>query len=108
MLLIGVAASSSFQHSQDVLLSPGQKASVDGYTIRYVRPVEAVTDQKISFGAVLDVSKGGKHVTTRDHDAQLLSVAGSVGRPDREVLRQRERGQRGRAGGRACAATSGR
>src|SRR6478736_939994 len=64
VLLIGVAASSSFKHSQDVLLSPGQKASVDGYTIRYVRPVEAVTDQKISFGAVLNVSKGGKHVTT--------------------------------------------
>ncbi|MBV9365659.1 MAG: heme lyase CcmF/NrfE family subunit [Solirubrobacterales bacterium] len=64
VLLVGVAASSSFQHSQDVLLSPGQRASVDGYTIRYVRPTEAVSSQKISFGAVLDVSKGGKHVTT--------------------------------------------
>ncbi len=64
VLLVGVAASSSFQHSQDVLLSPGQKASVDGYTIRYVRPTEAVSSQKISFGAVLDVSKAGKHVTT--------------------------------------------
>jgi cytochrome c-type biogenesis protein CcmF len=64
VLLVGVAASSSFQHSQDVLLSPGQKASVDGYTIRYVRPVESVTEQKIAFGAVLNVSKGGRHVTT--------------------------------------------
>jgi cytochrome c-type biogenesis protein CcmF len=64
VLLVGVAASSSFQHAQDVLLSPGQKASVDGYTIRYVRPTESVTDQKISFGAVLAVSKGGHHVTT--------------------------------------------
>jgi cytochrome c-type biogenesis protein CcmF len=64
VLLVGVAASSSFQHSQDVFLSPGQKASVDGYTIRYVRPVESVSPQKISFGAVLNVSKGGKHVTT--------------------------------------------
>ncbi|MBV9807548.1 MAG: heme lyase CcmF/NrfE family subunit [Solirubrobacterales bacterium] len=64
VLLVGVAASSSFQHSQDVLLSPGQRASVDGYTIRYVRPTEAVSSQKISFGAVLDVSKGGTHVTT--------------------------------------------
>jgi cytochrome c-type biogenesis protein CcmF len=66
VLLVGVAASSSFQHSQDVLLSPGQKASVDGYTIRYVRPTESISAQKISFGAVLDVSKHGRHVTTLD------------------------------------------
>jgi cytochrome c-type biogenesis protein CcmF len=64
VLLVGVAASSSFQHSQDVLLSPGQQAKVDGYTIRYVRPTESVSSQKIGFGAVLDVSKGGRHVTT--------------------------------------------
>ncbi len=64
VLLVGVAASSSFQHSQDVVLSPGQRAHVDGYTFRYVRPTEAVSAQKISFGAVLDVTKGGKHVTT--------------------------------------------
>jgi cytochrome c-type biogenesis protein CcmF len=64
VLLIGVAASSSFQHSQNVLLKPGQSARVDGYTIRYVRPTESATPQKLSFGAVLDVSKDGKHVTT--------------------------------------------
>ena len=64
VLLVGVAGSSSFQHSQDVIMSPGHKASVDGYTIRYVRPTESVSDQKISFGAVLNVSKAGKHVTT--------------------------------------------
>jgi cytochrome c-type biogenesis protein CcmF len=64
VMLVGVAASSSFQHSQDVLLSPGQKAQVGGYTFRYVRPTESVSAEKISFGAVLDVSRGGKHVTT--------------------------------------------
>ena len=64
VMLVGVAASSSFQHSTDVLLSPGQSAGVDGYKIRYVRPVESVSSQKISFGAVLDVTKGGKQVTT--------------------------------------------
>ena len=47
-----------------MLLAPGQKANVDGYTIRYARPTESVSSQKISFGAVLDVSKAGKHVTT--------------------------------------------
>jgi len=64
VLLIGVAASSSFQHSRDVLLKPGQSARVDGYLIRYVRPTAAATAQKISFGAVLAVSRGGRHVTT--------------------------------------------
>ena len=64
VLLIGVAASSSFQRSRDVVLAPGQHARVDGYEIRYVHPTVAATAQKISFGAVLDVSKGGKHVTT--------------------------------------------
>jgi cytochrome c-type biogenesis protein CcmF len=64
VLLVGVAASSSFQHSSDVILKPGQSARVDGYAIRYVRPTESVSSQKIGFGAVLDVTKGGKHVTT--------------------------------------------
>jgi cytochrome c-type biogenesis protein CcmF len=64
VLLIGVAASSSFQHSKDVVLSPGQTTSVDGYKLRYVKPIESVSSQKITFGAVLDVTKGGGHVTT--------------------------------------------
>src|SRR5205807_10474624 len=64
VLLIGVAASSSFQHSHDVMLSPGQHVTVDGYTIRYVRPTAVASAQKLAFGAVLDVSKNGNHVTT--------------------------------------------
>jgi cytochrome c-type biogenesis protein CcmF len=38
--------------------------NVDGYRVSYVRPTAAVSDQRITLGAVLDVSKGGKHVTT--------------------------------------------
>jgi cytochrome c-type biogenesis protein CcmF len=70
IMLIGVAASSSFAHSQDVILSPGQQATVNGYAMRYVRPTERATFTnqgevaKLSFGAVLDVSKHGHHVTT--------------------------------------------
>jgi cytochrome c-type biogenesis protein CcmF len=64
VLLIGVAASSSFQHSRDVILKPGQSSSVDGYKISYVRPTASATAAKISFGAVLEVTKAGKHVTT--------------------------------------------
>jgi cytochrome c-type biogenesis protein CcmF len=64
VLLIGVAASSSFQHSRQVMLAPGQSAKVDGYVVRYVRPTLAASSQKLSFGAVLAVSKNGKPVTT--------------------------------------------
>jgi cytochrome c-type biogenesis protein CcmF len=64
LLLIGVAASSSFQHSRNVTLAPGQSATVDGYRIAYVKPIAAATAQKLSFGAALRVTKGGKLVTT--------------------------------------------
>jgi cytochrome c-type biogenesis protein CcmF len=64
VLLVGVAASSSFQHSRNVIIAPGQSVSVDGYQIKYVRPTVSPTAAKISFGAVLSVSKGGRHVVT--------------------------------------------
>jgi cytochrome c-type biogenesis protein CcmF len=64
LLLIGVAASSSFQHSRNVTLAPGQSTSVDGYRIAYVKPIAAATAQKLSFGAVLRVTKRGRYVTT--------------------------------------------
>ena len=80
IMLVGVAASSSFQHSQDVLLSPGQHAS-DRRLHGPVRQAGRVaTAAKISFGAVLDVTKGGK---PRDHGhdhAQLLPLDGSDAR----------------------------
>ena len=62
--LVGVAASTSFQHQRTAALLPGQSARVAGYDIRYVRPTATATAQKISFGAVLAVSKGGHRVTT--------------------------------------------
>ncbi|MEA2196832.1 MAG: cytochrome c-type biosis protein CcmF [Solirubrobacteraceae bacterium] len=64
VLLIGVAASSSFQHSRYATMRPGQSASIDGYNVRYVKPTATPSSEKISFGAVLDVSKNGHHVTT--------------------------------------------
>jgi cytochrome c-type biogenesis protein CcmF len=64
VLLIGVAASQSFQHSRYATMKPGQSANIDGYTIRYARPTATPSPEKISFGAVLDVAKNGHHVTT--------------------------------------------
>ena len=64
LALIGVAASTSFQHSRTANLKPGQSVHLDGYDIRYVRPTASATPQRLSFGAVLDLSRGGHHVTT--------------------------------------------
>jgi cytochrome c-type biogenesis protein CcmF len=69
LLFVGVAASSAFQHAHDVTLRDGQSTRVGDYTVRYVRPTSDISTrggelEKISFGAVLDVSKGGKHLTT--------------------------------------------
>lgn len=63
VLLIGVAASSSFEHSRDVWLRPGQGATVAGYHFLYKRPTAAASAEKVQFGARLIVSKNGKRVT---------------------------------------------
>ncbi|MDO8213655.1 heme lyase CcmF/NrfE family subunit [Conexibacter sp. CPCC 206217] len=64
ILLFGVAISSSFAHSKDVALRPGQSAKIDGFDVRYQRAYSRALPEKIVFGAVLDVSKQGKHVAT--------------------------------------------
>ncbi|MGH2843874.1 MAG: cytochrome c-type biogenesis CcmF C-terminal domain-containing protein, partial [Solirubrobacteraceae bacterium] len=64
VMLIGVAASSSFQHSRNATLLPGQSVSNGGYVFHYVRPTAAATAERISFGAVINVTKDGRHVVT--------------------------------------------
>ncbi len=63
VVLIGIAASSSFQTNRDVTLRPGQSAVVDGRKITYVRPTVAATDEYLKFGNVLRVEEDGKLVT---------------------------------------------
>ena len=65
VLLIGIAASSSFQTKRDVNLRPGQSAVVDGRKITYVRPTASVNKLAFSAGAVLQVQKGGESFTVR-------------------------------------------
>jgi cytochrome c-type biogenesis protein CcmF len=60
VLLIGIAASSSFQTNRDIRLAPGESAVVDGRTITYERPTVAVDEEKLSFGAALAVEQGEK------------------------------------------------
>jgi cytochrome c-type biogenesis protein CcmF len=59
VLLIGIAASSSFQTNRDVSLRPGQSAVVDGRTVTYVRPTVASDPEKLTFGAAFRVEDGG-------------------------------------------------
>jgi cytochrome c-type biogenesis protein CcmF len=66
LALFGIAASSSFQTSRDLRMSPGDQEEVGGYTVTYERPTASIdTDEnKLSFGALLTVTKDGKEVTT--------------------------------------------
>jgi cytochrome c-type biogenesis protein CcmF len=92
VLFVGVAASSSFQHASELALSPGQSTRVGAYTVRYVRPTATITPKydtahtgsTLSLGALLDVSKHGKHVATLSPSEGFYASAdggqGSVGR----------------------------
>ena len=60
VLLVGIAASSSFQTNRDVTLSPGESAEIDGRTITYERPTVSVNEEAFTFGAVLAVEQGGE------------------------------------------------
>jgi len=75
LALFGVAASSSFQTSRDLRLSPGDQAQVGDYTVTYERPTASIDqgEQKLSFGAVLDVSRDGRHVTTLSPSREYYS-----------------------------------
>ncbi|MDX6638693.1 MAG: cytochrome c-type biosis protein CcmF, partial [Solirubrobacterales bacterium] len=66
VLLIAVAASSSFQTSRDLRLRPGQSAKVGSYEVKYLHPTQAIdrTQNRLTLGAILNVAKDGKHVTT--------------------------------------------
>ena len=69
-MFVGVAASSAFQQAEDRRLQVGQSATVNGYDVKYVRSTATFqsdpskTGAMLTLGAVLDVSKDGKHVAT--------------------------------------------
>jgi cytochrome c-type biogenesis protein CcmF len=60
VLLIGIAASSSFQTNRDVTLAPGEGTVVDGREITYERPTVAVKEEYLQIGSVLSVKEGGE------------------------------------------------
>jgi cytochrome c-type biogenesis protein CcmF len=80
VILIGIAASSSFQTNRDVTLEPGQSTVVDGREITYVRPEVKVDEEKFTFTSVLRVSEDGKYVDTMRPSRRFFRPTGvSVG-----------------------------
>jgi cytochrome c-type biogenesis protein CcmF len=65
LLLIGIAASSSFQTKRDVTLRPGESAVVGGRTFTYVKPFVASNPEKFTFGAIARVEDGSTVTTLR-------------------------------------------
>ena len=60
LMLIAVAASSSFQDSSDLRLRPGESGEVGDYRVTYREPTTQVTDEYLSFGAILEVERDGQ------------------------------------------------
>jgi cytochrome c-type biogenesis protein CcmF len=65
VLLVGIAASSSFQTNRDVRLSPGESAVVDDRTVTYERPTVSFDGNAFTFGADLGVEQDGERFTLR-------------------------------------------
>ncbi|MGD9735715.1 MAG: cytochrome c-type biogenesis CcmF C-terminal domain-containing protein [Solirubrobacterales bacterium] len=59
VLLIGIAASSSFQTNRNVELKPGESTVVDGREVTYLRPVASVDGLRLAIGGELLVKDGG-------------------------------------------------
>jgi cytochrome c-type biogenesis protein CcmF len=71
VLFVGVAASTAFQDVRDVRLAPGERTSVAGYEIAYVRPTGRLdvapngSLEKVDLGASLRVRRGGEAIALR-------------------------------------------
>jgi cytochrome c-type biogenesis protein CcmF len=79
VLLIAVAASSSFQTSRDLRLRPGQSATVDDYRVTYERPTAVIepAEQRLTFGSVLSVQKDGQPYATLHPSRNYYAGAGA-------------------------------
>jgi cytochrome c-type biogenesis protein CcmF len=60
ILLVGVAASSSFDTKRDVRLMPGESVTVEDYQLTYERPTVKRDGDAIVFGAEVSVKRDGE------------------------------------------------
>lgn len=63
-MLIGVAASGAFNTKVERNVAVGETFKVGDYDVKYVRATSSAQNERLTFGAVLDISKDGEHVTT--------------------------------------------
>ena len=84
VLLVGIAASSSFQTNRDLRLDVGESASVGEYDVTYVGLSADPQTERIAFNAVLDVQKDGEQFTAltpaRNYYPTQDPAAGPIGR----------------------------
>ncbi len=84
VLLVAVAASSSFQTKEDLRLAPGQSGQVDDYTLSYEKLTVDPNNERIAFNARLTVSKAGEKIGTLTPARQYYPTqdpsAGPIGR----------------------------
>jgi cytochrome c-type biogenesis protein CcmF len=85
VLFLGVAASSAFVQQRDVRARPGDTFTIDGYQATYRKATAKLggdssgTGAPISFGAVLDMRKNGKHFVMRPSRNYYATTDPSLG-----------------------------
>ena len=80
LLLVGVAASSSFETKRDVTLKPGESAQIEDYLVTYEAPTATRSDQALTFGARLRVTHAegaSREITLRPTRRYFLRGAGT-------------------------------
>ena len=78
VLLIGIAASSSFQTNENVSMKPGETRTVDGREFTYKRPYVLVDSEKYTIGAVVEVRQDGKYLTTLHTSRRFFRPTGAA------------------------------
>jgi len=66
MAFVSIAASSSFQDTDDVRMLPGDSTTVGDYELTYVRPTafRDLEEQRLTFGSIVEVRRDGEVVET--------------------------------------------
>ncbi|MGZ5310638.1 MAG: heme lyase CcmF/NrfE family subunit [Solirubrobacterales bacterium] len=84
VLLVGIAASSSFQTNRDLRLDVGESAEVGDYTVTYLSLSADPGAERIAFTALLDVKKDGEPYAVltpaRNYYPTMDPTVGPVGR----------------------------
>jgi len=66
LFAIGIAGSSAYQTVREQGLKPGQSMQIAGYTLTYQHLDQTQESNHLATRAIVDVSRGGSHITTLD------------------------------------------